>query len=402
MRFTAFLLVFFASFSLLADQQEWPLWRGPQKDSISQESTWNPQALKNNKILWQKDIGQGYSSVAISENRLYTMGNKKRKDIVFCLNASTGEEIWQYSYECTPGSYPGPRSTPVVEGNYVYTFSREGHLFCFFAKDGKVKWSRDLKEAYDFASPTWGFSSSVYIWGEMILLNLGKHGIAIDKSNGKTLWKSDPTSTCGYATPVVYTKDGKDYALMFGQKELYLVEPKDGKKLWSYPWETKYGVNAADPIVSHGKIFISSGYDYGCALFQIQGTKPELIWKKETMKNHFGTCVLIDGYLYGFDGQSHKPKDCSLNCISLKTGEIKWKEGLGFGSVMAANNKLIALNAEGKLCIVEASPDGYKEISSCMLKKARSSVFWTMPVLCNAKIYCRGSEGELICVDVKK
>ncbi len=400
MKFFLF-LIFFTNLFLLADQYEWSLWRGPQRDSISRENNWNPKSLESPKILWQKNVGQGFSAVAIQKNFLYTMGNKKRKDIVLCLNASTGEEIWQHSYDCASGSYPGPRCTPVLDGNYVYTLSREGHLFCLFAKDGKVKWSRNLKEDYDVASPKWGFACSPYFKDNILFLNLGKHGMAFHKENGKTIWKSDPQEPGGYASVVAYTKNNKDYALVFGETELHLVDPKTGKHFWSHPWETKYGVNAADPIVSDGKIFISSGYDYGCALFSIKTEKPELIWKKASMKNHFSTCVLIDDYLYGFDGQSHRAKDSTLRCISFQTGELKWQQPLGFGSVVAAGDKIIALNADGKLCIIEASPKKYQEISSCMLPKAKTSVFWTMPVLCNGKIYCRDSEGELICIDVK-
>jgi outer membrane protein assembly factor BamB len=172
---------------------------------------------------------------------------------------------------------------------------------------------------------------------------------------------------------------------------------KDGKLLWRFPWKTPYEVNAADPIVSGDKIFISSAYQHGCALLRMKGDGVEKIYEGKTMHTHFNPAVLINGFLYGIDGDAGHGG--GLRCIEFATGASKWIEkSIGTGALMAADGKLIVQAEKGELMIAAASPDGFKPLARAQVLGGKC---WTTPVLSNGRIYCRNSRGDLVCLDVR-
>jgi outer membrane protein assembly factor BamB len=379
-----------------AAEADWPRFRGPDGNGISLENKWNPAALsKGATIVWQSNVGAGYSSVAIKGDHLYTMGDKAEQDVAYCLNVRDGKEVWSYSYPCKTGDHPGSRATPTIDGDSVYVVGREGDVLCLDSAKGTVKWRKNVVKAFKAQVPGWGFAGSACIVGDQIILNAGKNGIALDKKTGKEVWTS--VGLAGYSTPVVYKAGDKECIAIFGQNAVYGVALKNGTVLWSYGWETKYDVNAADPIVRDGKIFISSGYSRGATLLDISGEQPKKIWESTVMCNHFSTCVLLGDYLYGIDGNVGKGV---LRCLEFNTGNQKWQKELGFGSLTAADGKLIVLNEKGDLFIAEANPAEYKELSSA--RDVLTKTCWTSPVLCRGMIFCRNDLGNVVCVDVSK
>ncbi|MCF7849483.1 MAG: PQQ-like beta-propeller repeat protein [Kiritimatiellales bacterium] len=381
--------------SIQAD--DWYTWRGPNANGISAETGWDAEAIKDGaKTLWKKELGKGYSTVSVKDGLLYTMGNQDDKDIIYCLDAKTGKEVWDYSYSCKPGQFAGPRATPVLDGGNVYTMSRDGLAICFDAKTGKVKWEMDANGKTGNDVIRWGYASSVVIEGDLLLLNIGEYGVALDKATGKIKWKSE--GKAGFSTPVLFDYKGKRCAAIFSAKNLYAVEVATGKKEWSYEWETKYDVNAADPVFFDDKVFISSGYKRGCTLLDISGSTPKKVWENAILQNHFSSSVFVDGYIYGIDGNG-KGKG-SMRCILAKTGKEQWNMKIGFGSLMVADGKIIALGEKGTLYIAEVTPDAYKEIAQAETGLAK--LCWTAPVLSNGIIYCRNDKGTLVAIDVGK
>lgn len=378
-----------------AGEADWPRFRGPDGNGISTETKWNPAALSNGAtFVWKANVGEGFSSVAIKGDQLYTMGNKADQDTVYCLNVRDGKEMWSYSYSCKAGDRPGSRATPTIDGDNVYTMSREGDVLCFDTK-GALKWRKNVAKVLKAGVPIWGFGCSVCIVGDRLILNAGKSGMAFDKKTGKELWAS--AGLGGYSTPVLYKSGDKECLAIFSQNTVCGVALKDGTVLWSYDWSTKYDVNAADPIVHDGKVFISSGYGRGATLLDISGEQPKKIWESTLMCNHFSTCVLLGDCLYGIDGNVGKG---TLRCLEFATGNQKWAKDIGFGGLMAADGKLIVLNEQGDLFIAEANPTEYKELSSA--KDVLPKTCWAAPVLCRGMIFCHNNSGDIVCVDVSK
>ena len=386
----------------LAGPNDWPQWRGPNRDGISKETgllkTW-PEA--GPKVLWKAPSGDGYSGIVVANGRLYTMHSTRSEELVVCLDAATGKEIWRFIsdnqvYENQFGN--GPRSTPIVDGELVFTLGGNGKLNALNAKTGAKVWSHDLRSEFGGQIPTWGVSTSPLVDGEMLFVDVGGSGgnglMAFNKKSGKVAWKSN-SSLPGYSAPIAVAVNGIKQILFFTGTALISASPTDGKQYWSYTWRTSYDVNAATPVlISPDKVFISSGYNTGAAVLRMKaangGVKIEEVWKSQVMRNHFASSVLVGDYLYGFD-------EATLKCININTQEEKWgKRGLGKGSLIYADGHLIVLSERGKLLLIEANPAEEIEKASAEVLRGRC---WTVPTLANGKLYVK-NQAEILCLDV--
>lgn len=371
----------------------WPHFRGPNRDGIATEKDALAGLTSDGpKQAWKASLGTGFTSIAIANGMALSSGNKDDQDTVYCLDATTGKPAWTYSYpaKLDPNSYEGgPNATPAVAGSSVYVFAKDGTVVCLDFKSGKEAWKKNVAQEVGAAPPGWGFSGSPTVIGNGLFLNLGHHGVCIDRQSGKVVWKSGGDKS-GYATPIPVT--GGKALLMFTSNSLSMVGAGDGQVLWRHDWTTNYGVNSADPIVLGTQIFISTGYDYGCALLDFGASKPREIWRTKVMRNHFNACVAIDGSLYGFD-------DSTLKCIDWATGAQKWAQGgLGKGSLIAADGKLIILSEKGELVIADAAPGGFKELCRSQVLTGKC---WTSPAIAGGRIYARNAKGDLVCLAVK-
>ena len=379
------------------ESTDWPNYRGPNYNGVSQERKLKSGELKK---LWEANVNTGFSGVTVVDGFLYTMGNKKEKDIIYCLDANTGEKIWEYSYACKldPNLYEGgPNATPTVYETKVYTLSREGHMYCIDAKTGKAFWARFAKEDFETSPPTWGFSGSPVVMGQVVIYNVGSAGLALDKDTGKSVWSSGG-DLAGYATPVPYTLYDHTWVAIFTGNRLLGINPKTGEELWNYDWKTSYKVNAADPIFFNNYAFISSGYNTGCTLIDISKSEPEEVWTNKQIRNQFSSSVLWRGHIYGIDGNVNRRN--KLVCIELASGELKWRsKATGFGSLIVADNKLVILNEEGYLIIAEARSSKYKELSR---RRVLLGKCWTAPTVANGKLFARNADGVLVCLDIKE
>ena len=380
-----------------AQAGDWPRWRGPDLNGISQEKDWSDQWPPSGpKRIWRANVATGFSTVSVSQGRVFTMGNRGEKDIVFCLDEKTGKEIWTHSYPSPRGPRyydGGPSATPTVAHGVVYTLGRQGDAFAFDAATGKILWQKNVAEEIGAAYPEWGYAGSPFVAGEKLLLHVGTAGLAVDRKTGKLLWQTG-SATSGYSTPYPFTQSGKDCVAIFGAKGMHAVTIDAGKILWSHPWRTSWDAHAADPIIHDGKLFLSSGYDSGGALIQLTRSRPRVVWENRNMRNHFNSCVLIDGHLYGFDGNSHRGR-AYFACIDWETGDTEWATPeFGYGSLCAAaDGRLIVLGARGMLAVGKASPTGWKATSQAQVL---GGLCWTPPVLANGHLFCRNSRGDLV------
>ena len=387
---------------------DWPCWRGPKGDNISPEAGWTVTWPEGGpKKLWETQVGAGYSPVSVVDGRAYTMGNvNKKEEVVWCFDAATGDVLWKHAYKCGGGGagYPGPRAQPTVDGDRLYTISIRGHLKCLKTESGDVVWEIDLRTKFGSKGSAHGHCANPVVLGKMLVVATGAPPatvMAFDKMTGKLLWKGgdDPG---GYSTPMPYVFQGKLCLAVFTGTSMMGMDAADGRILWRYPWQSNLYISVSTPIISDNKVFFSCDYGFGGALLQITDGQPKELWRNTSMANHFNTCVLWKGYLYGFTPrQKHSVSAKTvLRCMEFATGKVKWETGgLGIGTLMVADGKLILLGDAGDLVIAEPTPEAYKPISRAKVLGDRC---WTVPVLANGRIYCRDEKGHLVCLDVSR
>ena len=374
-------------------QYTWPRWRGPSGNGITVEENWN--LTKEPKIEWTAEVGQGFSSVTIVGQDLYTLGNHKGEDTVYCLNVKNGRVRWSFSYESQSGQYPGPRAAPLAHENRLYTFSRNGDLFCFLRESGEVIWRCNVTTQFGVPQPEWGFAGSPILVKGSLILNINRAGIALDPDTGDLLWATEE-SLCGYASPVVMKRDGEDLLLMFGSRGLSGVHPRSGDILWFFEWRTAYDANAADPLVIGDRVFISSNYRRGCALIQVRSDGYDLLWENSLVNSHFSSFVHVQGYIYANDGDANAHFG-TFRCLRVDTGEETWSAPLGFGSLIVAGGRLLLVTERRDIVEAELAHDEYREIARMKLPRG---LIWTPPVLVNGRLYIRSMNGTLYAIRV--
>ena len=340
-------LMFIAHRSVKAE--DWPCWRGVNGDGISRETGWDPEVLRNGaNILWTANVGQGHSAVSIKDGLLYTQGSRILtrdgeeifEESVHCMNVLTGKELWSFTYPSEAMDHNGPRATPTVDGNRVFTLGSNGDLFCFDSKTGAVLWKKHLVADGLSRKWKWGFSGSPVVEGERLILNAGSAGLALNKSTGSVIWKS-ANQNCGLGTPVLTEIRGQRIALINTEYTLYAVNCSDGKIEWSYPWP----FCDSDPVLVQDKIFLFGGKpgDERCrTLVRISDAEPVAVWPETKMNISMLNWIAFEGFVYGF---TYDKRSIHLKCIDLDTGKIgpacPWPMGISFCWSRMGNSLLL-------------------------------------------------------------
>lgn len=395
----ALLLPTLACLASASFAEDWPQYRGPHGDGISTETGWTNEGRDG----WKGQVGLGYSSVVVRGDRLYTVGwvpaegadekSDDGEDVVVCLDAATGERVWEHRYPAKRWAKfhgGGTNSTPSIDGDRLYVLNRESRFTCLDARTGKPHWSRVLLESDELEEPTWGFAASPLVLDEAVVVNVGKV-LACDKQTGAAKWTTERDYGHAYSTPTAAKLAGKDVLAGVCGSGVFVLDRATGKELATSEWTTKYDVNAATPVVvGDDRLFVSSGYGHGATLLRFTGDALESLWETKAMRNQMATSVLLGDHLYGLD-------EGVLKCFDL-SGQEKWSERqIGKGAIGAAGDKLLLVTEDGELVVAAADPGGYRELSRA--KVVDGGVCWTMPVLANGRIYARNSLGELACRD---
>ena len=385
-----------------ATADDWPNWSGTHHDGISRETGFSDVWPKDGlPIEWTREIGTGFSTMSVVGKRMFAMGHKDGIETVWCLNPQSGEVLWTHEYpgELLPHLHEGgPCSTPTIDGDHVFTLGKEGQLFCLNIADGKVVWEKWLQEELGVKLPEWGFSSSARILGDQLILEAGRV-VSFNKSSGETLWQTD-LHEAGYGSAEVFMHAGKTLIATLDCDGLRVVDSIDGQQIAFAEWKSPYRTNATTPIIVGDQIFVSTGYKVGCGLFRLQNESLELVYKNKDMRNHFNNSILLDGQLYGFDGDAHLGRLVTLNCVDFATGKPAWKErGLGCGSLLIVDGKLLILAEDGALVLAKASSEFYVELARSPFLDGRC---WTVPVLADGRVYGRNAGGKLVCVSLPK
>ncbi len=384
-----------------AANQDWPQWRGPNKNSVV---AGNPaihwEKLGQAKQVWERAVGIGYSSITVVDGRAYTMGHDgEGNETVYCLDAGTGKEQWHFTYpaKLLPAMHVGgPNATPTVTGGDVYTLSKDGQAFCLDAATGETRWSANIESLLGIKTPTWGYASSPLVLGDRLIFDAGRV-VALDRKTGKQVWVSNQTYHAGYATPIVFENGPDKFLTSFDGKGLALLHAASGAEVARHPFKTQYNMTATDPIVSAAgdQIFISA-ISQG-ELLSFDGTSLKSVWKEKSMRNSMNVCIERDGVLYGIDGK-HKSSRSKLTCVRVSDGEELWsKENFGYGTQIAVGDTLVVLTEAGELVAVAMSQDGYHELGR---RKVLDSICWTPPSIVGNQIFVRNDQGRAICLEL--
>lgn len=396
-------LTLFAAMQLVvisATADDWPSWMGPQLDGVSRERGWSTEWPADGlPEVWEKQIGIGFSSVSIVDGTLYSTGHEDGQETVWCLNSKTGAEIWSHSYpaELNDNLYEGgPGATPTVDGDFVYTLSIDGRLLCLNRKFGDVIWHKDLQSDLDVELHEWGFNSSPMILEDQLILQGGRI-VSYDKATGSKNWQSGRHSA-GYGAVRAFAHAGQTLLASLDCDGLRITNATDGAEVAFTTWKSPYRTNSTTPIIVNDTIYISTGYNIGCALFRLKDGELIQVYASKKMRNHFNNSILFDGYLYGLDGNSNLGRVVTLTCMNFDTGEVQWKQnGFGCGSVTVADSKLLILSEKGELVVAEANPKELRELARSPFLSGRC---WTVPVLVDGKVYGRNAKGTLKCVQL--
>lgn len=404
-------LVFALGFSLLGavltapslQAQDWPDWLGVNRDGVTTESVVNRDwKTKPPAVLWTAELGIGFSCFTVVDGRVYSMGFREGIERVFCFDAATGKSIWTHEYpsELLDRFYEGgPGSTPVVHEGKVYTIGKIGQVFCLDAKTGTVVWEENIPKLTGVEVPEWGFAGSVLIWGNLCMLDAG-HFISLDKQTGRFMWKTKEMHAVGYGSPLHFTEGGADYVAHLNNSGLLILRLASGEETDFLAWETSYATNGTTPIYRDGQLFISTAYNKGCALLNVEDGKLEEVYREQSaMRNQMANSILVGDFLYGFDRKQSPRRLVKLKCIEWATGKERWaKGGMGIGSLLKAGEDLIVLTDEGILSLVKPTPEALTEITRTDILDGRC---WTMPVLSNGRLYARNAAGHMVCLDMK-
>ncbi len=373
---------------------DWATWLGPNADGISAE-----EVKPSGTVTWTKELGAGYSAVSVKDGKVLAIGNVNDKDVLYCLNEDTGEEIWTYTHNSEAGRpYAGPLGTPVTDGEKVWYLNRWGEIVCVDFASGKLLWTVYLVSNSAYL-PRWMCSSSVVLYKDLAIVNFGRHGAAVKKDTGYIEWVSDGEST--HSTPTLMSTQGKDYLINISGRYISVADPVDGALIDQVAFPQEYDIVGASPIVidaEKGLFLISAGYTTGrCILFSFDGKKMTEVWTVKHMNSQFSTPIYHDGVVYGCNANTNGRN--ALSAIDVKTGELLWKGTLRFGSPLIAGDKLIYLDERGELTFLNIDKTKESIIESHQVLKGGKC--WQMPVLANGYIYCRNSLGSLVCIKVK-
>ena len=378
-----------------AKAADWTFYRGPTGNGVSAEKL-GTLPMGGLRQLWKTNVGTGSSSITVSGDRVFTMGNVQNKDNVWCFEAKTGRVLWdhQYPLDVDKRSFEGGTAvTPTIDGNRVYTVSHQGDLFCLDAVSGKPLWYKHYQRDLGGRRPYYGYAASPLVEGNLLICEAGGKGastVALDKTTGNVVWQSGDDEL-GYASPIAANILGKRTLVLFKNTNIVGLEAQTGRELWRQAWKTEYDINAATPLVDGNRVFVTSGYGAGCALFEVTAGGVSEHWRNKNMRSHVNSPVLWQGAIYGIDNQAN-PR-APLVCLDLETGALKWSEKLGGGALVMADGKLIVLTEPGELVIGAASPAGFK---ATLHQHVLPSRCWVQPTFANGRIYCRNNAGEIV------
>ena len=387
---------------------DWPQLLGPTRDAVYSGPALAEKWTSKNAIVWQKDVGEGYSSPVISGGRLIVCHRIDTNLVVDCRDAVDGKQRWQFKHSMKfqdGASFDsGPRATPAIKDGKVYIHNTDGYFACLDFQTGKRIWSHQTKSKFK-TSATWhGSVSSPLVTDNAVILLVGGTNasgvMAFAQDDGRILWQatSDKASA---SSPVLATCGGVLQILVATRSNLLSLDPETGKTNWQLPTrrQSSGNVYAASPIPFGDSIFLSGWYGLGADLLRVKDGQPKVVWHKDdVVSTHYANAIIHDNYLYGFHGHAWERGGPTLRCADLATGKVLWERPQGgSGTIVQCGKNLLILFDSGELQLVEANP---KEFKVKARMQAVGRVTRSYPAIADGFVYIKGPK-KLVCVDLR-
>ena len=395
---------------------DWPQILGPARNgqAAADERLADAWPADGPKVVWKKAVGSGYSGIAVAVGKVFLFHRQGAKEVLEALDPATGETLWSEASPTTfrpqVGGGDGPLCVPLVHEGTVITFGAQGVLTAREAATGKPRWQRKTHE--EFAAPEgyFGAGSTPLVAGGNVLVNVGGTKAAGKKADagvvafrlesGEPAWMAtaEPAS---YASPVKVELGGKPQGLFVTRYQCLLVDPATGNIAWKFPFGMRGPtVNAATPVVADGDhLLVTASYGIGSVYAAFDGENVKPLWDgTESLASQYCTPVVLGAHAYAIDGREDGPPG-DLKCFEVATGNVAWQEkGFGYGTLLAADGKLIVARNDGALALVRATPSKLE-----VLGRARplTGSVRALPALAAGRLYLRDDK-TLVVLDVGK
>jgi outer membrane protein assembly factor BamB len=414
--FTAFLLS-----SRPSAAADWPSYRGPNLDGIVPgETIRSAWPSGGPPIVWNRYLGQGYSSITIVNGRGYTLYQSAFQQHLLCFDIRGGETLWETSFGPTYeqlGLYPGPRSTPAAADGRLLFVSPDTVLHCADIRNGRDLWTVDLGEKFQGKGTEFGYSASPLVRGGKVIVPVGGEGaavVAFDLATGEVVWKSGSVQA-SYASCLPIRLEGRDLIATSMRNHLLLHDPDTGRILLQHQISEGYDEHSVPPLYAEPILIVAAPFRAGATALTLSikpgddsqpanwSVRGDHRWHTRAFSNDVAASVIVDGALYGFDlrdqqAKAHRPSRGTFRCLDVSSGEVLWSSELpGHAGVLAADGKLILFNDAGELILLRADRTRYVELGRTTV--FQDEICWTAPALSDGRLYLR-TQSRLAAVDL--
>lgn len=425
LRFVAAFAIFFTTIAsaraqLKAEPGDWPAWRGPNRDGLSTETGLAHMWPKEGpKLLWKVNgMGDGYSTPSVAAGKIFLLGakgeGKGKNEFLMALDQKDGKLLWETKVGQTAGGYPGPRSTPTVDGDRIYAISSSGPLVCVERDTGAIVWQKNLKTDFGGRSGGWAYAESPLIDGDRLICTPGGDQstiVCLKKADGSLVWngpimlpggggkKGGNYATAGYSSVIIGNVDGVKQYIQFLSGGVVGVSADKGQFLWNYDHPANKTANISTPLFHDNAVLAASAYGTGGGLAKIGKGSDNNFEAKEAyflpdLQNHHGGMIRVGDHVYGTGSGA-------LYCIDWKTGNVAWKnKGVGKGSICYADGMIIHRSESGPVGLVQANPKEYVELGRFDQPDRSKERAWAHPIIAGGKLYLRDQD-VLLCYDAK-
>jgi len=377
---------------------EWLQWGGPTQDFRAPAgrlaTSWPESGPEK---LWGRELGAGYSAILFEDGRLYTMYRSGNKEAVVCLDAGSGETVWEYRYEHSPheghhhGYGDGPRSTPLIAGDLLFTIGVAGKVHALNKNDGKVLWSHDLWDGdLDGNVLGHGYSSSPVAYKDSVIVTVGGKDaglVAFDQQDGSVKWKALGFKN-SFSSPRIMEILGEQQLVVFMAEELIGVNPDSGELRWRYAHINQWRHNINLPAVLDGDTIFLSSPQIGARGIRLsrdgETIDVEEVWSERRVQFYHGSTIRSGDWVYGSTGVT---PPAFMTAVNIRTGEVGWRErGFAKANCVAADGRMVILDENGMLYLASATPEKLVVHASTQLLDETA---WTTPTIVDKTMYVR-------------